>query len=289
MAARPSWDGYLKFNLISVPVKAYNATVTGGGKIGLHLVHAKCHNRIRYQKVCPIHGEVTKDEIVSAYEIAKGQYVVLEPGELAELKTENDKAISIDTFIHPDALDPIYFSGSTYYLVPDGRVAQKPYAAIQEVLADKKLHGIAQVVFAGRGQVAAVRAMGGLLAMSLLSYTEQVRKPAQFEEEVTQGEVSAEERRLAQTLIEASTSEAFDLSRYHDEYTARLAKLIEAHSKGKKIVAEKAHEEPVVINLMDALRQSLDRTRKAQEGKKAHRAAGPHSKTGRAGTRRKTG
>src|SRR5262245_59972591 len=81
MPARPSWEGFLTFNLISIPVKAYNAAMSGGGKIGFHLLHAKCGERIRYKKVCPVHGEVANDEIVSGYEYAKGEYVTVEAGE----------------------------------------------------------------------------------------------------------------------------------------------------------------------------------------------------------------
>ena len=143
MPARPSWDGFLKVNLLAVPVKAYSAIVSGGGKIHFHLVHKKCNNRIRYKKTCPVHGEVRNDEIVSGYEIAKGQYVIVEPEDLNKLRTENDNAISIDVFIHPRELDPVYYSGRTYYLVPDGRVAQKPYSVLQEVMAAQERFGIA--------------------------------------------------------------------------------------------------------------------------------------------------
>jgi DNA end-binding protein Ku len=295
MPARPSWEGYLKFNLISVPVKAYSATLTGGGKIGFHLIHKKCNSRIRYQKVCPIHGEVHKDEIVSGYEFAKGQYVIVDPSELDKLRTENDKAISIDAFVHPGALDPVYFSGRTYYLVPEGRVAQKPYGVLQEVMARQERYGIAQVVFSGREQVAVVRPVAGLLAMTLLSYADQVKKPSAFAEDVTHPEVSAEERRLAETLIEASTTEDFDLARYKDEYTAKLTKLIEAKSKGKKIVAARHHDQPAVINLMDALRQSLNQAQKGPAGKRTTHAGRTKKtlpragKTARTAGRRKTG
>src|SRR5881227_1289919 len=108
MAARPSWAGFIKFNLISVPVKGYNAAASGGGKIGFHLLHRKCHSRIRYQKICPIHGEVSNDEIVSGYEYAKGQYVEVEPAELEALRTESERALKIDTFVTSDAIDPLY-------------------------------------------------------------------------------------------------------------------------------------------------------------------------------------
>jgi DNA end-binding protein Ku len=151
-------------------------------------------------------------------------------------------------------------------------------------MAHQKRYGIAQVVFSGREQLAAVRPVGGLLAMTLLSYADQVKKPAAFEQDVTHGAVSAEERRLAETLIEASTAEDFDLARYKDEYTSKLTKLIEAKAKGKKVVAPRSHEEPAVINLMDALRQSLNRTQK-QAARKPARAA----KAARTVGKRKTG
>src|SRR4051794_26714907 len=157
MASRTSWEGYLRLNLLSVPVKAYSATVSGKGKIGFHLIHAKCNNRIRYQKVCPTHGEVPNDEIVSAYEFAKGKYVVIDDEEREKLLPENDKAITIDTFIRPGDLDPIYYGDRSYYLVPDGRVAQKPYAVLQQVMAERERMAVAQMIFSGREQVVLIR------------------------------------------------------------------------------------------------------------------------------------
>src|SRR3954453_1907741 len=115
MSARPSWSGFLKFNLISIPVKGYNAAATGGGKIGFHLLHDKCHERIKYKKVCPIHGEVTNDEIVSGYEVSKGKYVIVDKEERSGVKSEDDKTIDVDAFVPPQAIDPIFFSGKTYY------------------------------------------------------------------------------------------------------------------------------------------------------------------------------
>src|SRR6266446_1515260 len=120
MAARSSWKGFLKLSLLSVPVKAYTATAGGGSEIHLNQIHAECNSRIQYKKVCPIHGEVKSDEIVSGYEYSKGQYVLIDTDELGKLRTEDDKAINIDTFINAEALDPIYYQGKTYYLIPDG-------------------------------------------------------------------------------------------------------------------------------------------------------------------------
>jgi DNA end-binding protein Ku len=283
----------LKFNLIAVPVKAYGVTVSGGGKIGFHLLHRKCNSRIRYKKVCPIHGEVSKDEIVSAYEYAKGQYVTVEPEEIENLRTENDKTIGIDTFIRPEDLDTVYFSGRNYYLVPDGRVAQKPYAVFQEVLSAKRRLGVAKVVFSGRTQLAAVLPMHDLICLSLLNFSEQIKKPETFSDDFSHPEVTGEERRLAETLVETATAEDFDIDKYKDEYESNLMKLLDAKAKGKKIVAErKKDEEPAVINLMDALRQSLDRAQKKGSTNGHHRGskrvAGRVHKSGRNGRHRKT-
>jgi DNA end-binding protein Ku len=262
MASRPSWQGALRFNLIYVPVKAYSANVAGGDKIGFHLIHRKCNSRIRYKKVCPIHGEVGKDEIAAAYEYAKGQYVIVEPEELEKLHPENEKSITIDTFVRPPAIDPLYFAGRSYYLVPDGRAAHKPYAVLQDAMARDDRYGLARIILSGKQQLVAVRPAGKLLAMSLLNYDEQIKKPSSLEDAVSHVEVSAAERKLAQSLIEASTSEDFDIASYKDAYTSDLMKLIEAKAKGQKIVAPPAHEEPAVINLMDALRKSLRQAQK---------------------------
>jgi DNA end-binding protein Ku len=257
MAARPSWDGFLTFNLISIPVKAYNAAISGGGKIGFHLLHAKCGERIRYKKVCPIHGEVPNDEIVSGYEYAKGEYVEVPAGERAKLKDEDDKAIAIDTFIAPDAIEPIYYSGKTFYLVPNGPAAQKPYAVLMEAMASHDRHAIAQIVMSGRGQVAVVRPFVGLLVMTLLNFESQVKQPQAFADEVSHEVVSAEERKLAASLLESATTDDLAMSRYKDDYAAKLAKLIEKKSHGaSKRVKTESGERPV-MDLMDALRKSL--------------------------------
>ncbi|MBV9122008.1 MAG: Ku protein [Planctomycetes bacterium] len=293
MPSRPSWEGFLKFNLISVPVKGYNAAASGGGKIGAHLLHKKCHSRIRYKKVCPVHGEVANDEIVSGYEVSKGQYVLVDADERGELKSEDDKTIAVDAFVRPEVIDPVYFSGRSYYLVPSGKVAQKPYTVLLEALRDEGRYAVAQVVFAGRAQVAVVRPCQGVLAMTLLSYESQVKAPAPFASEVEKPAVSAQERKLAQTLIEAATAEEFDLSRYKDEYTGKLAKLIESKTGKKKRSTGKAGEEPAVINLMDALRQSLTRARKGPARPPAAPGKGGKKTTSRKATRtprrRKTG
>lgn len=286
MSSRPSWEGFIKFNLISVPVKGYNAAASGGGKIGFHLLHKKCNSRIRYKKICPIHGEVGNEEIVSGYEYAKGHYAVVDKDERSGLKSADEKAIAIVSFVPPEAVDPVYYSGRTYYLVPDGKVAQKPYTVILDAMRALGRYAVAQVVFAGRGQVAVLRPGVKLLSMSLLSYSSEIKKPSSFEGDIDPPAVSAEERKLAETLITAATTEEFDLGQFKDEYAGKLAKLVEGKAKRVKRSSVGGHEEPAVINLMDALRQSLNATHQGQSGKKK---ATRSRKTARASGRRKTG
>jgi DNA end-binding protein Ku len=276
MASRPSWEGVLAFNLISIPVKAYNA-IGAGGKIGFHLLHAKCNQRIRYKKVCPIHGEVPNDEIVSAYEFAKGEYVTVKREERTDLRERDDKAISIDTFVAPDAIDPIYFSGRTFYLVPNGPPAQKPYAVLMEAMAGHERYAVARVVLSGRGQIAVIRPFGKLLGMTLLSFEDQVKSPAPFEGEVGTVAVSAAERKLAERLLESATSH-FDLKRYKDNYAAKLAKLLESKTRRKGRRAGAAGEAGGVTDLMDALRQSLSQQ---QHGPRRRAVAAGVAKNGR--------
>ena len=257
MAARSSWKGYLRLSLVSVPVKAYTATTTGGGEIHLNQIHTDCHSRIKYQKTCPQHGEVSNDAIVSGYEFAKGQFVVIDPDELDKLRTESDKAIQIDSFIAPDALDPIYFNGKTYYLVPDGPVGQKPYELLHEGMKELKRYAVAQVVLHGKEQVVLLRPIGKLIAMTMLSYDSQIVKPATFEPEVPDQKSAPAELELVKTLIQAQTPKTFDFSKYKDVYTEKLTKLIEAKVAGQEIVTPPAPEEAQVINLMEALKQSV--------------------------------
>jgi DNA end-binding protein Ku len=278
MAARSSWEGYLKLNLVSVPVKAFTANTAGGGRIGFNQIHASCHSRIRYKKVCPIHGEVSNDEIVPGFEVAKGEYVLMDKKEMDKLKVEGDKAIRIDAFIDPAEVDPLYYAGRTYYLGPDGKLAEKSYAVMHRAMEERGKWAVAEIVFGGREQVVVVRPIGRLLAMTFVSYEDQVKPPSAFESEVPEVDVPSAELKLAESLIDEATLKHFDLGKYRDDYTGRLRKLIEARAAGKKVSPVNEGEEPAVINLMDALKKSLG----------SRRAVGP-TPNGKPPSRRRKG
>lgn len=267
MPPRSTWKGFLRLSLVSIPVKAYTASSSGGSEISLNQLHDKCHSRIRYQKVCPIHGEVTGDEIVMGYEYAKGQYVVVDPAELDKLRTESDKAINVDTFVPIGYIDPIYHSGKDYYLVPDGPAGQKGYALLHQAMVDDNLCCVGQVVLHGREQLVQVRPIEKLLCMTVLQFATQVKQPSSFEDELTSPDLTAKELELTKTLVEANLSDELDLSRYEDTYTAKLTMLIEKKVEGAELVAAPSEEPQHIINLMDALQASVAQAQAAAPGK----------------------
>jgi DNA end-binding protein Ku len=262
MAAHASWKGFLKLSLVSVPVKAYTATATGG-EIALHQLHAKTHARIQYKKFAPEVGEVSGDEIVKGYEYDQGQYVIIDDEEIDKLRTENDKSIRIDGFIKPDSLSTIYMGGKTYYLTPDGPVGQKPYGLLMRGMAENGVCGIAEVVISQKEQVVLIQPVDGILAMTVLNRMDEVKPASSFKDELKETEATEAERSLADTLIKASIISEFDFSRYKDAYKDKLTKLIQMKIEGKEVIQVSDPEEPKIINLMEALKRSVEEAQAA--------------------------
>jgi len=256
MAAHASWKGFLKLSLVSVPVKAYTATATGND-ITLHQLHAKTLTRIQYKKFAPEVGEVSSEEIVKGYEYDKGQYVIIEDEEIDKLRTESDKSIRIDGFIKPDALSTVYLGGKTYYLTPDGPVGQKPYNLLLKGMESNGVSAIAEVVISQKEQVVLLRAVDGLLAMTVLNRKDEVKPAAAFKDEVSDTPVTEAETALTDTLIKASIISEFDFSHYRNVYKEKLTKLIQMKIEGKEVVQVRDPEEPKIINLMEALKRSV--------------------------------
>jgi len=256
MAPRTSWKGFLRLSLVSVPVKAYTAA-NSDEEVRLNQLHAECHGRVRYKKVCESHGELKGEDIVSGYEYAKDQYVVIDDDELSSVRAQQDHAVHIDGFIDPGKVDPVYFAGKTYYLLPDGPAGARPYALLVRGMQESQLVALAQVVIAGREQFVQLRPQDGMLVMSVLSYPKKVKLSTTFRDELPNEQPSAGELALAQTLIQASTLPEFDLEKYRDGYVENLTKLIKLKVEGKEIVKAPDLEEPKILNLMDALKKSV--------------------------------
>jgi DNA end-binding protein Ku len=278
--AQSSWKAFIKLSLVSIPVRAYSASVPARERITLNQLHETCHSRIRYKKTCPLHGEVPNDEIVKGYEYSKDQYVVVDEDELDRIKTGGDRAVMIQAFVHAGHFDPIYFAGKSYYLVPDGPAGLKPYALLREALVVEDLHAVAQVVLFGKQDLMLMQPLDGILTISTLEYQSEVRSPADFAEESPHVDFSKQELDLTKALLEATTADDFDFSKYHDTYAEDLRKLVESKLAGKQVVTAPSAEPRPVINLMDALKESVAQAKgRKGVGKRAKEAPPPRQRS----------
>jgi DNA end-binding protein Ku len=261
---RASWKGFIRLSLVSVPVEGYTASAAGDTQISLNQLHTGCGERIRYKKVCEEHGEVANDEIVMGYQFEKDQYAVVDPDELKNLRSERE-------------IDPSFFAGKTYYLLPKGKPGEKPYALLNRAMTDEKVVGLAQVVISNREQLVTLRPVGKLLAISILQYAENVRAPDEYEKLLGDAEVSKDELKLAKMLILASKMDEPELEEYHDLYNERLKELVEAKVEGREIVKSSPGTPAPTINYLDAIKASLQRRAKSAKGVGPRKAAKPKS------------
>jgi DNA end-binding protein Ku len=290
MASRAMWKGFIRFSLVSVPVKLYTSAATGGSVITLNQLHKGCNTRIQYKKTCPEHGEVQMSDIVSGFQFAEGQYVIVDPSEIEKMRTPNEKANNIEAFLPDDGIDPRYFSGKHYFVSPDGPMGFKPYALLQRAMVEEKRNAFAQVAMSGHMQLVLLRPMGNLLTMSILSYQQEMKDAAEFTAEVPPIDVPTQELKLAKMLTEQLSEDKIDLSKYRDNYVDNLQKLIEAKIAGKDIITPPVEDSRgSVTNLMEALEKSLAEAKGKKPAKPAKQVApGTAASAAKAARKRKS-
>ncbi len=253
---RASWSGLLRLSLVAVPVKAYPAT-TSGPEVRFNQLHADCGQRIRYEKHCPVHGKVDGGAIVSGYPVAPDQYVVVDEAELEKLRPAQDRALTLERFLEPGQVDPALFSGRSLYLLPDGPAARHPYLVLVHAMRERGKWALGRVVLSGRRQLALLRPTNPILTLHVLHYPTQVRTSAGLEAELRSSEPGEAEAKLAGMLIDAS-SQAIRWSEYRDDSADKLKALVEASLSGRVLAAPPPEETPV-LQLLDALKQSVER------------------------------
>ena len=258
---RASWTGNLSFGLVTFPVQAFNARNSEQGDIRFHQLHAGCHRRIRYQKICPIHGVVSQEEVVSGYEYRKGKYVEIEGEELDAMRTQAERSLTIDAFVDPAEIDPIYYDGRMYYLAPAAASADESYAVLAQALEREGRYGVGQVVFSGKDQLAMIRPLEGVLHMAMLNFDEEIRRPREVVAASKTHSLSGRKVQLAQSLIRSWSDSGFDFTAYDDRYRQKVRELIEAKLRGREIEVPEEESPPDVINLMEALKRSLAKGR----------------------------
>ncbi|MEP7304593.1 MAG: Ku protein [Acidobacteriota bacterium] len=255
MAARPTWKGYLKISLVNIPIKVFPAT-DSGATISFNQLHAECQTRIQQKRWCPhCQREVPNTDIVKGFEFEKGRYVVVGDEDIDKVRVESTRVINLEKFTDDVAIDPIYLE-RPYYLAPDGPVAKEAFAVIREGMKGKA--GIGKVALYGREYLVKVQPREQGLIMYTLRHANEIRSMAAIEE---LGEMPATlkpaEIKLAQQVIGTFAGDV-DLAEYRDDYQVGLREIIDAKIEGREIVAQEEEAPQKVVNLMDALRKSLD-------------------------------
>ena len=255
MAARPTWKGYLKVSLVTIPVKVFPATESAA-TLSFNQLHAECKTRIQQKRWCPhCEREVPNTELVKGYEYEKGHYVVVTEEDIEKVRVDSSKVIDLSQFTDVTDIDPIYVDKS-YYLAPDGPMASESFAVMREGMAGKA--GIGKVALYGREYLVAVRPQKKGLVMYTLHHDAEIRSIDQVEElNSVPSKVKPEEMKLAKQVIATFDAE-LNLKDYKDEYKEGLRRIIDAKIAGEEVVAPEIQEPPKVVDLMEALRRSLN-------------------------------
>ena len=259
MAARALWKGHLRLSLVTVPIRVYPAT-DSSADISFNQLHRECMTRIQYKKWCPTHErEVTNDEIVKGYQFERGRYVALEAEDIEKVRPESTRVINLSQFADAAEIDPALIE-QPYYLAPDGKVASESFAVLREALKGKAAVGT--VAIHGRERLVAIEPRDNGMVMFTLRRVDEIRAMDNIDElKDVPRKVNPDEVTLARRVMGGFESE-LDLTKYPDTYEAALRKMIEAKVEGEEIITPETEAPPRVVNLMDALRKSLDQVSK---------------------------
>lgn len=269
MAPRAYWKGYLKLALVSCPVKLYTAT-SSANKISFNQLHKDTMNRVNMKYHDPELGEVERSDLVKGYQFEKDKYVVIDKEDLESVQIESNKTIDIEGFVDAADIDALYYD-SPYFLGPDGPVAEETYAVIREALKNTEKVGIARVVLSGRERIIALSPRGHGMVMTTLRYKDEVRDEDHYFEDLD-AKIDGELQAMAEMIIKQKSME-FDAGKFEDRYEAALMELVKAKIAGKEPVISKAPEQGKVVNLMDALKASIEEERAPAAASKPKKSA----------------
>jgi DNA end-binding protein Ku len=265
---RTTWNGSISFGLVSIPVGLAPATkpAARASDVSFRLLHRECGTPIKQKRYCPEHErDLGPDEIVKGWEVAKGQFVLVEDEELEALTAHDDsRSIEINRFVDASEVDPIYFD-RTYFLVPaQAPAARRPYVLLLNAMRETKMAAMGRFVQQGREKLCLIRPKGDALALETLFLSADVYSQAEVEEAVDETTVKEPELELAQQVI-ASLAGEFDPKELQSDYRRDLRALLEAKLAGEEITAPEPVEEAPVIDLMEALRRSVEEAKQAKE------------------------
>src|SRR5216117_1008845 len=256
MAPRAYWKGSLKLSLVSCPVALYPAS-TSAEKTRFHMINRETGNRLKQQMVDAETGDVVEgDQKARGYELSKGNYVEVEKDELEAVQIESNHTIDIDSFVPADEIDKRYLD-HPYYIVPDGKAGIDAFAVIRDAMKDKDRVALARIVLTSREHVIAIEPLGKGLLGTTLRYPYELRDEGDYFDDIKSPKITKDMVELASHILD-SKAEHFDPSKFKDEYETALKALVKRKAAGKPVkVVEREQKSNNVINLMDALRQSL--------------------------------
>ena len=275
MAARAYWQGQIRLALVSIPVEIYTATKSAA-KIGFNQIHEPTGRRVKYEKVVPGIGPIDTEEIIKGYEVSKGEYVLLEDEEIEAVKIESRKTLELVQFVDQCEIDPLYFE-KPYYVAPKDELAEEAFVVLREALRGAKKVALGQLSMRGSEKLVAIKPCGKGLLLETLRYADEVRAGQSFFDDIDEAKPKKELLDLATTLID-QRSAPFDAGEFEDRYVDALRKLIDkkAKSKSNKAIIEDADGDAGaaggnVIDLMAALKQSVDDKKKTSSSKTSKR------------------
>src|ERR1700735_317364 len=277
--ASSAWKGFITFGLISIPVKLYPAARSS--RVGLHQLRALCKPRLRQPLYCPTCNRIVeRSEVVKGYEYEDGKYVVIDPEEIKKITPESARAMEILAFVKESEIDPLFFD-SSYFLVPEDQ-GKKAYQLLLKTMEDKDRVAIAKITMHQREYTVFLRPYDHGIALHTMYFANEIREAPGYGN-TENVKLTSQELKLAEQLVD-NLAEEFQLKKYHDEFETRLRALIEAKQKGREIASAPHKERAPVIDMMTALKKSLEKTSGARKSPlHSTREAAAHEKR----TRRK--
>ncbi|MGI6658543.1 MAG: Ku protein [Dethiobacteraceae bacterium] len=256
---RTIWKGAISFGLVSIPVKLFPATEQKD--VRFRNLHKQCQAPLKYQKICTVCGqEVKQEDVVRGYEYEKGRFVIISDEDLARIPDERSRTIDIIDFVSLQEIDPVYFD-KAYYLAP-GEAGEKAYALLRKAMEETGKIAIAKVVMRSKESLVVIRSYQDLLVMETIFYPDEIRNPELlpgFEREI---KLQDKEMKMACELIESLAAD-FKPEKYEDEYRKQLLDIIYAKIEGEQIAIPEQPAAGKVVDLMEALKASVELAKKA--------------------------
>jgi DNA end-binding protein Ku len=260
---RTIWNGSISFGLVNIPIGL--ALATKSSDIAFKTLHRECGSPIKQKRWCPVHErDVEADELVKGWEVAKGQFIVVEPEELESIALRRSQSIEILRFVALEQVDPVYFD-RTYYLAPaEAEAARRPYVLLLRAMQETGMAAIGKFVLWGKENLCLIRARDDVLALETLFYAEDVRESSEIRGSVEATEVKPVELDLARQVI-ASLAGEFTPEDFENEYRGELRAMLDAKLAGEPITAPEPAAEAPIADLLEALKQSVAAVKKTSE------------------------